>query len=400
MQKFWQKLRPNFRWALFLFAFLALFATIQSYFHEPVVNASNGLTYTRFNNYIIFKQSFFHLLACQDLYINYPLEQWDLFKYSPAFALLFGLLALMPDFFGLLCWNLLNAGLLAWAVRYLPGPGLKAKTLLLATIAVELLTSLQNEQSNGLMAGLIILAFGLLERRKFLWATGCLVLSVYIKLFGLVAFVLFLFYQPKWKLAGYSLTWSLLFLLLPLLVVDAAQLLLLYRSWLQMLGQDHALSYGFSVMGWLHTWFGLDPGKTIVLAVGVVLLLLPLARFSRYKDYHFRLQVLASLLVWMVIFNHKAESPSFIIAMSGVGLWYFSQETKPENRVLLVLAILFTVLAPTDIYPRFIRNLYFKPYVVKAIPCILVWCKISYELLLGETKPRVEVPVVGESIFR
>lgn len=397
---FWKKLRPDFRWVLFLYVFLAVFSTVQSYFDDPVTFGTEGLSYTRFNNYIIFKQAFFHLISYRDLYINYPLEQWDLYKYSPAFALLFGLLALMPDFLGLLCWNLLNAGLLVWAVRYLPGLGLKAKTLLLATIAVELLTSLQNEQSNGLMAALIILAFGLLERRKFLWATGCLVFSVFIKLFGLVAFVLFLFYQPKWKLAAYSMAWTVMFLLLPLLVVDAAQLELLYRSWLQMLGQDHALSYGFSVMGWLHTWFGVDPGKTVVLAVGVVLLLLPFARINRYSDYYFRLQLLASLLIWMVIFNHKAESPTFIIAMSGVGVWYFSQQIKTENRVLLVLAILFTVLAPTDLYPRFIRIEIFQPYVVKAIPCILVWCKISYDLLLGMTRPQADAPLLGETLSR
>jgi hypothetical protein len=387
MTKIWQKIPLNYRWVLLLYILLALVATVQAFGGGLVINEINGREYTRYNNYIIFKQSFHHLLAYKDLYREYPLEQWDLFKYSPAFALFFGLLALLPDWLGLFCWNLINGGALLLAVRYLPKLEVKAKVLLLLGIAIELLTSLQNEQSNGLMAGLIILAFGLLERRYYLWATFCLVLSIYIKVFGLVAFALFLFYPQKWKLAVYTILWSAVLLVLPLAVVDAGQLQLLYQSWLHLLGQDHSVAYGLSVMGWLKTWFHLEVAKTGVLAAGVLLFLLPLTYFRMYRDYYFRLLVLASLLVWVVIFNHMAESPSFIIAMSGVGLWYFSQQRKTENLVLFVLAFIFTMLSPTDLFPPFIRNEFFKPYVIKAVPCILIWLKISYDLIFVKYSP-------------
>jgi hypothetical protein len=236
----------------------------------------------------------------------------------------------------------------------------------------------------------MILAFGFLERRHYLWAAFCLVFSIYIKLFGLVALVLFLFYPQKWKLALYTGGWTAILLVLPLVVVDAGQLQLLYRSWLHLLGQDHSVAYGLSVMGWLKTWFHLELPKIGVLAGGVLLLLLPFTRFRLYRDYHFRLWVLASMLIWVVIFNHMAESPSFIIAMSGVGLWYFSQPRKTENLVLFVLAVIFTMLSPTDLFPKFIRKEFFKPYVIKAVPCILVWLKISYELMFVDfTSPEV-----------
>lgn len=393
MIKFWQKIRLDFRLVLVVYCLLVLAATSQAYFGSLVINEVNGLEYTRYNNYIIFKQSFYHLLGYQDLYKVYPLEHWDLYKYSPAFALLFGLLALQPDFLGLLCWNLINAGVLLLAVRYLPQLELKTRVLILLAIAVELLTSLQNEQSNGLMAGLIIGSFCLLERRKYLWATFCLVFSIYLKLFGLVGFALFLFYPQKWKLAVYTFFWSAVLLVLPLVAVDAAQLWQLYQSWLDLLSQDHTIAFGLSVMGWLKTWFGLEVPKTGVLAVGALLFMIPFLRFKRYRDYHFRLLVLASLLVWVVIFNHMAESPTFIIAMSGVGIWYFSQQRSPVNLVLFVLAVVFTMLSPTDLFPRFIREEVFKPYVVKGVPCILVWLKISYDLILVRYIPKaVEEP--------
>jgi hypothetical protein len=398
MVRLWQKMLINYRWVLLLYGLLVLLATAQAYFGGLVINEINGREYTRYNNYIIFKQAFHHLLAYKDLYIQYPLEQWELYKYSPTFALLFGLLALQPDFLGLLCWNLINAGVLLLAIRYLPQPDRKTQVLILLAIAVELLTSLQNEQSNGLMAGLMILAFGQLERRHYRWATCCLVLSVYIKLFSLVAFALLLFYPQKWRLALYTVFWFVLLLVLPLAVVDAGQLRLLYQSWLRLLGQDHSAGWGLSVMGWLKTWFHLELPKTGVLAAGALLFLLPLAHLRRYRDYYFRLLVLASLLVWVIIFNHMAESPSYIIAMSGVGIWYFSQQRSTINLVLFVLAVLFTMLAPTDLYPSFIRKEFFRPYVIKAVPCILVWVKMSYDLILLKYSPAVAEDPVSSTV--
>ena len=45
---------------------------------------ASGIEYTRFDNYVIFWQSFAHLVAGRDLCVLYPSEHWDLFKYSPA----------------------------------------------------------------------------------------------------------------------------------------------------------------------------------------------------------------------------------------------------------------------------------------------------------------------------
>jgi hypothetical protein len=380
----------NYKIVFILYCAFCLFATSQSYFLGNVTNEVNGREYTRYNNYIIFKQSFYHLVHQQDIYDLYPEEQWDLYKYSPAFSLFFGVFAILPNYFGLLAWNLLNALALFLAVRYLPGLSEKIKILVLLTVLLELLTSLQSEQSNGLMAALIILAFGLLERNKYFWAAFCLVCSIYIKLFGLVALALYLFYPQKWRLAVYTLFWLAVLALVPLLVVPVKQLVFLYQSWREMLAEDHYISDGFSVMGWLKTWFNLELPKMAVLLVGVGLFCAPLLRFRQYSDYFFRLLLLCSVLLWVIIFNHKAESPTFIIAMCGVALWYLPQERSKVNLTLFILAIIFTNFAPTDIFPKVVRDQLFKPYVVKVVPCILIWLKISYELLFGKYQPQVE----------
>ncbi|GEO06021.1 membrane protein [Adhaeribacter aerolatus] len=388
-----KEIEIDYKFVLIVFVSFAVFASVQAYLKPWSLNASNGRYYTHYNNYIIFKQSFFHLLAGKDLYRHYLLEQWDLYKYSPVFSLLFGIFALLPNLVGLLFWNLVNASVLFLGMRYLPQLPGKTKAIMLLAIALELLTSLQNEQSNALTGGLIILGFALLERKHYWWAAGCIVFSVYIKLFGLVAMALYLFYPHKWKIGLYTTAWVLLLFILPLVVVQPGQFWFLYQNWYNLLVNDHSISDGFSVMGWFRTWFDFRPDKLHVLLIGALLFCLPLLRVDRYPDYYFRLQGLASVLIWVVIFNHRAESATFIIAMSGVVIWYFSQERKPENLVLFMLAFIFTQLAPTDIFPRFIRKEYFQPYVVKAVPCILLWIKLIYDMLLAKYTPRYPQPL-------
>ncbi|KAA5544128.1 glycosyltransferase family 87 protein [Adhaeribacter rhizoryzae] len=397
MVRWLSKIKVDYKLVLIVFIAFAVFASVQAYLKPLSLNAGSGQYYTHYNNYIIFKQSFFHLLAGKDLYRHYLLEHWDLYKYSPAFALFFGLFALLPNLIGLLFWNLVNALTLFWGMRYLPQLPGKTKAIMLLAVAYELLTSTQNEQSNALTGGLIILGFGLLERKYYWWAAGCIVFSVYIKLFGLVAMALFLFYPQKWKIGLYTGIWAGLFFLLPLTVVAADQFWGLYQSWLHLLVNDHSISDGFSVMGWLKTWFNFKPDKLHVLLIGACLFCLPLLRVNCYQNYFFRLQALASVLIWVIIFNHRAESATFIIAMSGVVIWYFSQQRKPENLALFVLAFVFTQLAATDIFPRFIRKEYFQPYVVKAVPCILIWAKIMYDMLFSKYSPQLPKAVAKNS---
>ena len=97
----------NYKFIFYTYLVLVLLVTIQSYFGG--VATFNGLPYTHFNNYIIFKQSFFHLVYQKDLYALYPSEYWDYYKYSPTFALFMAPLAILPNFIGLLLWELINA---------------------------------------------------------------------------------------------------------------------------------------------------------------------------------------------------------------------------------------------------------------------------------------------------
>lgn len=372
-QRLWAFLTPARIGLLYIVAFVA--ASIAQYYKPQ-----SG-EYTNYNNYIIFKQAFYHLLHGKDLYILHPTECWDLFKYSPAFALFMGVFAWMPDIVGLSLWNLLNAMVLWYAFTQLPQANSKQKAFMLLFVFLELLTSIQNSQSNGLIAGLLLLAFVRLEKGDVVWSPLYIMLTVFIKIFGVVAFALFLLYPKKLKFMTYSILWGVVLLVLPIVVTGGDGLMMHYQSWWNMLKEDHSASVGLSVMGWLETWFGYNGSKTFITLLGVVLFCLPLLKMKYYGDYMYRVLLLASVLLWVIIFNHKAESPTFIIAILGVALWFFMQKRETWKIVVVVLAFVFTSLSPTDLFPHFVRKELVEPYVLKAVPCILVWCIIVYEML-------------------
>ena len=363
-----------------IFILFAIVASIQSLIGTKTYH-EGGIEYNRFNNYTIFEKSFQHLKNNQDLYVLYPQEHWDLYKYTPSFSVFFGFFSILPDWLGLNLWNLINAMFLLLAVYYLPKLNNFQKGLILLIVLIELMTSMQNGQSNALIAGLIILSFGLLERNKSFWATLPIVFSVFIKLFGIVGFALFLFYPKKMKLVLYSLLWTGILMILPLFFVDFEQFIKLYSSYVNLLINDHDASYGYSVMGWLHSWFSFEINKNMIVAVGVVIFLLPFFKIKMYKEFMFRYLIVSSILIWIVIFNHKAESPTFILAMTGIALWFVKSENNTLNFVLFLSAFILTSLSPTDIFPRYLREEFVKPYVLKAFPCILIWIKIIYDMI-------------------
>jgi hypothetical protein len=366
-----------------IYVLITLLAAAQGLLAHPKVFEPGGPAYPDYNNYVIFKDSFYHLLRGQDIYRYFPADHWDLYKYSPTFSVLFSGMAVLPDYLGLPVWLLLNSFVLFAGIILLPGLSDTKKALILLFCVPELLLSLQNDQSNALMAGLIILGFALAERSRYFLSALCIVCSVYIKLFGGLAFVWYLFYPGKIRLALYSLFWMAFMAFLPLLVVDLHQLLFLYQSWVHLVLQDRSASVGMSVEGILETWGHLPPSANTVTLIGLLLFCVPLLRVGRYKDYAFRILMLSSVLIWIVIFNHKAESPTFIIAMAGIGIWYFAKKNPGALDLgLLIGALVLTSLSVSDLVPQGIRTGIVRAYDLKAVMPLLVWCRIFQTAIL------------------
>lgn len=366
---------------LFLLIIITLAVSLQQYLLPD--REFFGAMRPHYNNYLIFKYSFPHLIQNLNLYDAYPTEYGDLYKYSPSFALAMGLFFWMPDWLGVITWNLLNVLALFFGVKLLPGLKEKSKVFLLLYVLSELIGSMQNLQSNALITGLILLTFVSFERKQLLWAALFVVLALYIKIFGLVAAALFLFYPKKGKFIGYLCLWLVIFGSIPLVVNSPSELLGQYQNWIVLLKSDHGQSYGFSLLGILHQWFNLHPAKWTVTLIGIILFLLAFIRKDLYKEQTFRFLFLASVLIWMVIFNHKAESPTYIIAMAGIGIWFFAQKPNRFTIAILILSFIFTSLLQTDLFPKELRLIFYE-YYVKAIPSIVIWFLLLYQMISGK----------------
>jgi hypothetical protein len=357
-------------------SFIAITLSLWLYYLAP----HKGTFYTTTNDYIIFKQSFLHLILHKDLYVLYADEYNDLFKYSPTFAMFMAPFAYLPNLLGLILWNVLNFLVLFYAFRNFPFPTEKKSLFAMGFIFIEALTSLVFTQSNCIIAGLLIITFECLEKNKMVLATLLVALTVFIKPFGLVALFLFLFYPQKIKGFAFLIGWFILLFMLPLFVISPAALVNQYKSWSLLLKNDYENSFGLSVIGLLNSWFKIS-NRNFVLACGTVLLVIPLLRYKVFITRQFRELFLASILIWVIIFNHKAEPPGYIIAVSGVAIWYVIQPANALRKILLLTVLIFTVLEPTDVFPRFFRDNYLTPYFISVIPCVLVWIKITVELM-------------------
>jgi hypothetical protein len=371
----------NHNTLLVLYIVIAVLVSIQlvSLGANQQFNSAHNTFYTSYNNYIIFKQSFFHLIEGKDMYIHYPAEYYDLYKYSPSFAVFMGLFAYLPDIAGLMLWNTLNAVVLLYAIRKLPFSNRNIAFILLF-ILIELITSLQNSQSNALLAGLMIAAWNSMNRGKPQWATLWLVLATFIKVYGAAGFCLFLLFPQKPRFILYALLWTVLLLVLPLCLTSPQLLVYQYESWANMMAADQAASYGLSVMGWVQKWFGAGHLKTEVTIAGIILFFLPFARYRMYQHPIFRLLILAFILLWVIIFNHKAESATFIIAVAGIAIWYFAEKATTLRTILFWSAFVLASLSTTELFIA-IRDEVTDPLALKPFGCIVIWVAIFVRLM-------------------
>ena len=65
----------------------------------------------------------------------------------------------------------------------------------------------------------------------------------------------------------------------------------------------------------------------------------------------------------------------------GIAIWFIVVEKSNLNLFLFIFAVILTSFSPTDIFPRFLREQYVKPYALKVLPCIFIWIDITYRLL-------------------
>ena len=284
----------------------------------------------------------------------------------------------------MLLWLLLGAGLLYWSLQKTPLTQTQ-KSILFFIVLIDLINSLQNLQTNALNTALMLFIFICLHTNKPIWAAICIAVCLSIKIYPAAAGLLFLFYPNKIKFLIWSVVFTALLFLLPLAVLPKEYFFSSLENWVRTVAEDandKFISNSPSLIGANYTWLSRPFNHLYIQLTGLVLVLMPLIKLiKKQNDTNFVLLYLSFIMLFVVIFNHATESPTYVIAITGAAIWYVVSPKSTFNNVLLVLLFIACILLPTDIYPLWLKKEYFMPLKIRVVPCLLIWIKLFYELL-------------------
>ena len=372
-------LLTNERFILWLWVALATFAAVKKFVPGP----------SHHNNFLIYEGVFRHLMDGTSLYAEEPGRYFDRNHYGPVFGLLFAPFALLPRLAGMVAWVVANALALFFAIRALPLAQEK-KVVVWYLVTNELFTSMVHTQVNPAIAASLVLAWCLIRREREGWAAAVIMLGAFVKLYSVagLAFVLFSRRPARFLLA--CLGWGAVLVAAPMLVASPDFVVRTYLEWAQTLVHKDALNASVgcfqdqSVMGLGRRLLGdMSLPSALFLVPGLLAFALPCLRPATFREPRFQLRFLAATLLFVVLFSSSAESPTYIIAFTGVALWFVARE-RPYPRTVLALlafAMLLTSLSPL-LLPAGIYGVVLR-YSLKALPCLLVWLYVTYELVTG-----------------
>jgi hypothetical protein len=337
-------------------------------------------------DYSIFYHSFWHAWQQMPLYIIYP-EDGNYFLYGPLFPLLMAPLAVLPYQLGRLLWMLIITFVPYWSVRK-SLLTTRQQLFMLWFIAVEAYTCILDSESNSLILACVMFTYLLTEKEKDCWAGFLIALGTVTKIYGIVGLAFLPFSRHRLKFLGWTAAWIVILLVVPMLTFGPEYVIREYHEWYDVLVHKNNLNQfaagqNISLLGIVRKVSGCATYSDLWLLIpGLIVFALPYLRFNQYKHQAFRMAVLSSVLMFVVLFSTGSESYGYIIAMGGVAIWY---TTAPWHRnrfdiALMIFAFIITSMSPSDLFPTVVWRELIKPYSLKALPVALIWFKLSYEL--------------------
>jgi hypothetical protein len=345
-----------------------------------------------YNNYLIYKHVFLNIIREANLYDFYPGLYLYQNHYGPSFSFIIAPFALMPDAIGIVFWCLVNALFLFYAIKKLPLDN-RSIQLVMSISLLEMSGSIQSQQFNPILCSWIILAFVYMLKDRTSFAAFFISGGLLVKLYGVVGLLFTPFSGKYTKMILWMLIAMVVLICIPMLYADASFVLHAYVDWYQRLlgkNQENIMTnftdgmQDISAMGMVRRITGINRlSNLFFLLPAGVLTLLPLLKRKYYEDNRFKLFYLAQVLIGLVIFSTSAESPTYVIAVTGFAIWYaaFGEERPQWMKWMLALLFLLTILSSTDLFPLYVRNTFIKPFALKALPCVLAWLVITYQLL-------------------
>lgn len=341
------------------------------------------------NNFLIFKGVFWHTINGTSLYDAYPTEYADINHYGPLFSLVIAPFATLPEWVGMMLW-LVFLTLWLFAAIYYSGLKKQQQIYIYWFCGFTLLTALFMQQFNIAIAAIIISSFFLIEKEQEGWAAFFIVLGTLIKLYGIVGLAFFLFSRHKLRLILWLIVWSFVLFCAPMLISSPIYIISQYQEWFICLaGKNteniHSLAQNISLLGLVRRISGnMEYSDLYLIIPGMVLFALPYLRRVQYQYLAFRETILASVLLFVILFSTGSESSGYIIALIGACIWYTAAPWKRTkwNMLLMVFVFILSGMGNCDLFPKYIRQNYIQAYALRALPISILWFSLCYELIL------------------
>ncbi|EFB31910.1 hypothetical protein HMPREF0971_01659 [Segatella oris F0302] len=357
-----------------------------------LLSVAGILKYHRsYNNFLIFRGVFWHTVQGTSLYEAYPKEYWDVNHYGPLFSLVIAPFAILPEWVGMLLWLLFLTGWLYAAIRW---SGLTEKQQIFSYwfCSMALLTALFMQQFNIAIAAMLLSSFYFIEKEDNKWAAFFIILGTFVKIYGIVGLAFFFFSRHKLRLSLWLVIWSVILFCLPMVISSPSYIIGQYVEWFHCLLEKnteniHSFAQNISLLGLVRRTTGCMAYSNLWLIVpGMLLFALPYLRRSQYRNLAFRETILASVLLFVILFSTGSESSGYIIALMGAGIWYTAAPWKRGKWavVLMVFVFILSGMGNSDLIPKTIRHDYIQTYALRALPVSILWLWLCYELCVKD----------------
>ena len=326
------------------------------------------------------------------------------FLYLPVFCVLYAPIFMLPWWLGPFVWNVGNYCLFVLAIWTLPEPLKPYRNKILLFLMSILLQSIFCYQYNTVVCYIFLFSFTLLERGKPFWAVLLIMISATTKVYGMAELAILFCYPKVWRNFGYAILCGAGLLMLPALNPHVHSLAALYQGTLDMINDHHSAADYIGILFARGLKPLLLPNYRLV-QIGVLALLgvLFFWRYKRWHDFRFRVQALAIMMGYIILFSDSPETHTYIIALSGyqMAFWLQPRRTWFDWTLFWLLVVNFgilptDVLCPTWFYRMIHDNLWLDVYTYFICWLRIVWWAVgpNEELKVENLKLRVLLPIV------
>lgn len=322
------------------------------------------------------------------------------FLYSPVFSVLFAPIFFLPWWLGPYVWNIGNYCLFTLAIKTLPQQYDKYKHWIFLFLLPVALQTIFCYQHNIIVCYIYIFAYSLLERGKGVWAVLLIMISACTKVYGAAELALLLCYPKTCRNLALAVVFGALLICLPLVNTNFDNPFVLYQQMFDMIASHHSDSDFIGILFARGLKPYLLPNYRMVQMIVFALLSIAFfARYKRWKEFSFRVEALAVLTGFMILFSDCPETHTYIITLPfyAMAFWMRERRTWFDWTVFWLLVINFGIL-PTDILcPAWLHNYIHQTFWLDVYTFFIAWLSVIWWAVgkrMKITAPKMQTAVL------